>query len=135
MSLHHVSLEVPPAEVERTVEFWALIGFEQLDAPPEIAPFVTWLERDGHQIHLIHTDEATVPALGHAAVVAPEFDATVTALRDAGFEVEDAQELWGEPRAFALAPGRPPGRADAGAAASRRLRESGRACITPVDGR
>ena len=105
MSLHHVSLEVPPAEVERSVEFWTLVGFQRLDPPAEIAPFVSWLERDAHQIHLIHTDGATAPALGHAAVVAGDFDATVAGLRDAGFEVEDAQELWGEPRAFALAPG------------------------------
>lgn len=104
MSLHHVSLEVPPSEVERTVEFWTLIGFRRLEAPPEIAQFVTWLEREAHQIHLIHTDEATVPVLGHAAVVAPDFDATVKGLRDAGFQVEDAQELWGESRAFAIGP-------------------------------
>ena len=104
MSLHHVSLEVPPEEVERTVEFWELVGFEALTPPPEIAPFVSWLERGGHQIHLIHTEEATVPTLGHPAVVAPDFDATVQRLRGGGFSVEAAQELWGEPRAFALAP-------------------------------
>ncbi len=105
MSLHHVSLEVPPAEVERSIQFWELVGFERLEAPDEIAPFVSWLERDGRQIHLIHTPEATAPALGHAAVVAPDHADTVDALRAAGFEVEDAQELWGSPRAFALAPG------------------------------
>jgi len=105
VSLHHVSLEVPPAEVERTVEFWGLVGFERLDAPADIAEWVTWLERDAHQIHLIHTDDARVPLVGHAAVVAPApFEATVKRLRDAGFQVEDAQRLWGESRAFAIAP-------------------------------
>jgi catechol 2,3-dioxygenase-like lactoylglutathione lyase family enzyme len=102
--LHHISLEVPPDDVDRTVEFWELLGFNKLEAPEEIAPFVTWLERNANQIHLIHTDAATVPVLGHPAVVAPDFEATVVALRDAGFTVEDAQELWGEPRAFAIAP-------------------------------
>lgn len=102
--IHHVSLEVPPAEVERTVEFWELIGFSRVEAPPEIAEYVTWLERDANQIHLIHTDAATAPVLGHVAVVAPEFAATIGRLRDAGFQVEDAQELWGEPRAFAVGP-------------------------------
>jgi catechol 2,3-dioxygenase-like lactoylglutathione lyase family enzyme len=104
IALHHVSLEVPQAEVERTVEFWELLGFARLPAPDEIAQYVTWLERPPNQIHLIHTDSAAVPSLGHPAVVAPEFDATVAALREAGFTVEDAQELWGEPRAFAIAP-------------------------------
>ncbi len=33
MSLHHVSLEVPTAEVERTVEFWSAAGFQRVDAP------------------------------------------------------------------------------------------------------
>jgi catechol 2,3-dioxygenase-like lactoylglutathione lyase family enzyme len=102
--LQHVSLEVPPTEVERTVEFWTLLGFEQTEAPKPIAPFVTWLQRDGTQIHLLHNDAATVPPLGHAAVVAEDFEAAVKRLREAGFEVEDARELWGASRAFALAP-------------------------------
>jgi hypothetical protein len=105
VSLHHVSLEVPASEVDRTVAFWGAAGFGRVDAPGEISPYVTWLERDGHQIHLIHTDAATVPALGHVAIVTPEFDDTIGALRDAGFEVEEARELWGERRAFAIAPG------------------------------
>jgi hypothetical protein len=103
--LQHVSLEVPPDEVGRTIEFWGLLGFVRADAPEPIAPYVTWLQRDGTQIHLIHTDSPTVPALGHAAVVAPDFEATVKALREAGFVVEDARELWGADRAFAIAPG------------------------------
>jgi hypothetical protein len=37
--------------------------------------------------------------------VASDFDAAISRLRGAGFEVEDARELWGEPRAFALLPG------------------------------
>jgi hypothetical protein len=87
------------------VEFWEALGFERLDAPDEIARYVTWLERDVNQIHLIHTPEPTVPQLGHPAIVAPEFDGTVADLRERGFVVEDAQELWGEPRAFAVSPG------------------------------
>jgi catechol 2,3-dioxygenase-like lactoylglutathione lyase family enzyme len=103
--LHHVSLEVAPTEVERTIEFFELLGFTALPAPESIAPFVSWLESDGTQIHLIHTPEPTTPVLGHPAVVAPKFEATVNRLREAGFEVEAADELWGEPRAFALMPG------------------------------
>jgi catechol 2,3-dioxygenase-like lactoylglutathione lyase family enzyme len=102
--LHHVSLEVAPSEVDRTIEFFELLGFTVLPAPDSIAPFVSWLESDGTQIHLIHTPEPTTPVLGHPAVVAPEFEATVSRLREAGFEVEGADELWGEARAFALMP-------------------------------
>ncbi len=103
-ALHHVSIEVTPAEVERTVVFWELIGFDRVEAPPEIAEHVTWLECESNQIHLIHTEEAAVPALGHVAVVAADFGATTRRLREAGFEVSDARELWGEPRALAVGP-------------------------------
>ena len=103
--LHHVSLEVPQDEVDRTVEFWGLLGFKPVEPPEPIAPFVTWLEREGTQIHLIHSEAPVIPTLGHTAVVAPDFAGTSEALRAAGFEVEDAQELWGQSRAFAIAPG------------------------------
>jgi catechol 2,3-dioxygenase-like lactoylglutathione lyase family enzyme len=103
--LHHVSLEVPKSEVERTVKFWVLLGFEQLPAPEPIAPYVTWLERGANQIHLIHTDDATVPQLGHAAIVTEDFQAALDRLGEADFEVEETRQLWGERRAFAVAPG------------------------------
>ena len=91
--LQHVSLEVPQDQVARTIEFWGLLGFEHTEAPEPIAPYVTWLQREGTQIHLIHTDEATVPPLGHAAVVAADFEGAVARLRGADFEVEDARKL------------------------------------------
>jgi catechol 2,3-dioxygenase-like lactoylglutathione lyase family enzyme len=103
--LHHVSLEIAPDDVDRTIEFFGLLGFAQIHAPDQIAPFVTWLESRTTQIHLIHTPEPTTPALGHPAVVAGDFDGAVTGLRDAGFTVEDADELWGERRSFGILPG------------------------------
>lgn len=103
--LHHVSLEVTADDVERSVEFFELVGFRRVPAPESIAPFVTWLEGDGTQVHLIHTPEPTTPVLGHPAVVASDFAEAVGRLRNAGFGVEDAEELWGEPRAFAVMPG------------------------------
>jgi hypothetical protein len=106
IALHHVSFEVPPAEVERSVELWGLLGFEPVEAPAPLAPHVTWLEREAQQVHLIHAEGAGAPTIGHAAVVvAGPFAEVVERLRSAGFAVEDARELWGESRAFALAPG------------------------------
>jgi len=103
--LQHVSIEVAPGDVERMVEFWEAIGFRAVEAPGPINPYVSWLEREGTQIHLIHTEEPTVPVLGHAAVVAAGFDETVSHLIAAGFEVEEHRELWGERRSFAIGPG------------------------------
>jgi len=102
--LHHVSLEVAPDDVEPTVEFLGLLGFDRIVAPESIAEYVTWLESGTTQIHLIHTPEPTTPVLGHPAVVATDFDATVSGLREAGFTVEEANELWGERRSFAVMP-------------------------------
>ena len=102
--LHHVTLEIPPADAERSIEFWGLLGFRHVEAPPEVAEYVDWVERDGTQIHLIHNPEPTVPVVGHTAVVAADFAETMRRLADAGFEVAETRQLWGEPRAVATAP-------------------------------
>lgn len=102
--LHHVSLEVLPDDADRFGELLAAIGFEPVAAPEVLGGAVSWFGRAGTQVHLIVTEGATAPMLGHAAFAVDDFDATVESLRGRGFEVEDARELWGEPRAFVLAP-------------------------------
>ncbi len=102
--LQHVSIEVPGAEAERTVGFWALLGFVPVEPPEALAGYVTWLERAGTQIHLIHTDQASVPVLGHVAVVVPDFQQAFDRVAEAGYEIEESRQLWGERRAFAIAP-------------------------------
>lgn len=84
---------------------WKLLGFTPIEAPEELGGYVTWLERSGTQIHLIHSESPTVPALGHPAVVVADFDAAFAALEAAGHEPERHRELWGEPRAFVTMPG------------------------------
>ena len=103
--LHHVSIEIPPGEAERALEFWRLIGFDQVQAPEALGDAIVWVEREGTQIHLILTEGHTAPVLGHAAVVVPDHAEAKARLREAGFEVEDTRQLWGADRAFALAPG------------------------------
>jgi catechol 2,3-dioxygenase-like lactoylglutathione lyase family enzyme len=103
--LHHVGIEIAPADLERSVEFWQLLGFSLVEPPAALADTFTWLEREGTQIHLMHTDVPSVPARGHVAVVAPDFAHTVAALKERGFEVRPGREHWGVPRAHTLAPG------------------------------
>ncbi len=105
LMLHHVAIEVLPADAERFGEMLELIGFQSIDAPEEFGGGIPWYEREGTQVHLIITEGATAPALGHAAFVAPDFEATASALGAAGFEVEEHRQLWGERRSFILAPG------------------------------
>jgi catechol 2,3-dioxygenase-like lactoylglutathione lyase family enzyme len=105
LTLQHVGIEIVPAEVERAVGFFALLGFERVQPPPGLREGFTWVQRDGTQIHLMHTKTPTVPPRAHLAVVVEDFDAAVAALREAGFEVEPGTEYWGAPRAKTHAPG------------------------------
>ena len=101
--LHHVGIEVAPAEIERTVELWQLLGFELVE-PPETLREFTWLERDGTQIHLMPTEPPTVPRRGHTAVVVDDFERAFAALGEHGFAAERRREHWGAPRAFTYTP-------------------------------
>jgi catechol 2,3-dioxygenase-like lactoylglutathione lyase family enzyme len=102
--LHHVGIEVAPGDVERSVEFWRALGFEQVEPPASLSEF-TWLEREGTQVHLMPTESPAVPPRGHIAVAAQDFERDVAVLRDLGFEVERRRAHWGAPRALAIAPG------------------------------
>jgi catechol 2,3-dioxygenase-like lactoylglutathione lyase family enzyme len=102
--LHHVGIEVAAADLERSVELWRALGFERVEPPPTLSGFV-WLERDGTQIHLMPTEEPTVPPRGHVAVVVVDLVGAVVALRELGFQVEPRREHWGAPRALVIAPG------------------------------
>jgi len=102
--LHHVGIEVAPADVEAAAGFFELIGFVRVEPPETLSEF-TWLERGGTQVHLMPEEEPTVPTPGHLAVVVEDFDETVARLREHGFEVEPKREHWGEPRVLAVAPG------------------------------
>jgi catechol 2,3-dioxygenase-like lactoylglutathione lyase family enzyme len=102
--LHHVGIEVSPADIESSIELWELLGFRLVEPPASLSEF-TWLERDGTQIHLMPTDSPTVPPRGHTAVVVADFESTFTALGEGGFEVRRRREHWGAPRAVVIAPG------------------------------
>lgn len=102
--LHHVGIEVAPADIEACAGFFELLGFARVE-PPEALREFTWLERSGTQVHLMPEEEPTVPSPGHLAVVVDDFDGTVRRLREAGFAVEPKREHWGVPRALAIAPG------------------------------
>jgi catechol 2,3-dioxygenase-like lactoylglutathione lyase family enzyme len=103
--LHHVGIEVAPADVERCVEFFVAIGFERVEPPPALAAGFTWLERAGTQIHLMHEEHPVVPPRAHLALVTPDFETTLNRLHELGFETSPGREHWGAPRAHAILPG------------------------------
>ena len=103
--LQHVTLEVAPEDIERSLELWALLGFAQVEPPAALAQTFVWVEREGTQIHLERNESPTVPPHGHAAVVVADFERTVERLREASFVVTPGREHWGAARAKAVAPG------------------------------
>ena len=105
MTLQHAAIETKPSDADALVAFFALLGFEEVAPPESLRGRTRWVQRDGTQVHLLLTDDPVVPPSGHVAVVAPDYDATVAALRAAGHEVADRAQHSGAPRAFAIAPG------------------------------
>lgn len=103
--LHHVTLEVTPDDIERSLELWSLLGFGPVEPPPALAETFVWVEREGTQIHLERNESPTVPPNGHAAIVVADFGRTVKRLREHGFEVKPGRKHWGAARAKVLAPG------------------------------
>lgn len=103
--LQHAGIELQPTDVDRAVEFFALLGFARVEPPPALADGFTWLEREGTQIHLMHEQQPTVPPRAHLALVTADFDATLIRLHEHGFETRPGRALWGSPRAHAIAPG------------------------------
>jgi catechol 2,3-dioxygenase-like lactoylglutathione lyase family enzyme len=102
--LQHVSIETRPADVDACARFYELLGFRRVDPPPSLADRATWVERDGTQVHLMLADDPVVPPSGHHAVVVEDYEATLAALREAGFEPEPRDEHWGAPRSFVRDP-------------------------------
>jgi catechol 2,3-dioxygenase-like lactoylglutathione lyase family enzyme len=102
--IQHVGIEVLPVDVERSIRFWELLGFDRVEPPASLVEFI-WLERKGTQIHLMPDESPRVPPRGHVAVVPPDFERSVAALKEAGFEVERRRAHWGAARAKATAPG------------------------------
>jgi len=103
--LQHVALELNPADREAAEGFWVILGFEPVDPPPSLRERAAWLQRGPAQIHLLFTDDPVAPPKGHTAVVAQDYEGTLAALREAGYEPDPRTEHWGAPRAFVRAPG------------------------------
>jgi catechol 2,3-dioxygenase-like lactoylglutathione lyase family enzyme len=102
--IQHVAIEVREADVAACVRFWALLGFERVEAPPALAARSAWVQAAATQVHLLFADEPAVPQQGHVAVVVADYDGTLQALRGAGFQPTARTRYWGSPRAFVRCP-------------------------------
>src|ERR1700709_1309821 len=77
--LQHAGIEVKPADLDRTLEFFAILGFTVVPDPFDGG--FTWVECAGTQIHLMHEDDPIVPPRAHVAVVRPHPAAKARASR------------------------------------------------------
>lgn len=102
--IQHVAIEIREDDAGACVAFWALLGFERVEPPPALAARAQWVQAQGTQVHLLFAEQPLVPEQGHVAVLAGDYDATLQALRDAGFEPSPRSEYWGSPRAFVRCP-------------------------------
>ena len=105
MTVQHVALETRPADAGALVAFFVLLGFEEVEPPPTLAERARWVQRGATQIHVLFADNPVVPPAGHVAVVAPDYEATLSALRAAGHPVDERKPHWGSSRSFVTAPG------------------------------
>jgi len=105
MTLQHAGIEIVPAEVERAVLLFELLGFRGVEPPPALADGFTWVEREGTQVHLMHETDPVVPPRGHVAVHVPDYDAALTRLREHDFDPVAHREHWGVPRSVVTLPG------------------------------
>lgn len=102
--IQHVAIEVRKRDVEACVRFWALLGFDRVQAPAALAARSAWVQAGPTQVHLLFAEQPVVAPEGHVAVIVGDFAATVVALRDAGFDVAPRTQYWGSPRAFVRCP-------------------------------
>jgi catechol 2,3-dioxygenase-like lactoylglutathione lyase family enzyme len=104
MNLQHTSLEIRREDEAAEIAFWALLGFAHVDVPAALRGIAAWVAANGTHIHLLYDDAPTVAPRGHVAILADDYDATVAAIRDAGFDFRPDAELWGVPRGFVRTP-------------------------------
>jgi catechol 2,3-dioxygenase-like lactoylglutathione lyase family enzyme len=102
--LQHVTLEVRAGDVRPCVDFWRLLGFEELLPPPALRDEFTWVQRAATQIHLVASEAPAVAERGHVAVVAPDYEATVRRLAEAGHAPEPGRRAWDADRVFVRDP-------------------------------
>jgi catechol 2,3-dioxygenase-like lactoylglutathione lyase family enzyme len=102
--IQHVALETRPQEAEACVEFFALLGFAEVEPPGTLRHRARWVERGSTQVHLLFAEDPVVVPRGHVAVVVDDYEGTLAALRDAGHRVDPRAEHWGSPRAYVRDP-------------------------------
>lgn len=104
MIIQHVTLEVRPDDMGAEIAFWTLIGFPEVDPPPELRERFRWVQSGSTSIHLAFTEDPIVPVAGHTALVCEDYEDTIARLQEAGYDVPPRTEYWDAPRTIVTSP-------------------------------
>ncbi len=102
--LHHVTLEVSAADVERFAELLDAIGFGPTAVPDALGGDYRWFEGASTQVHLALSRDPVVPSVGHAAFVVAPLGPALERLDELGFAVSERRRHWGSRRVVVSAP-------------------------------
>jgi catechol 2,3-dioxygenase-like lactoylglutathione lyase family enzyme len=98
--LQHVTLEIHADRLDASLALWARLGFERMEPPPLLRNRFVWVQRGGTQIHLMPLDDPVTTREGHAAVVVDDYEGTLDALREDGYDLRPGTDAWNAPRSF-----------------------------------
>jgi hypothetical protein len=102
--IQHVTLEVRPDDMGAEIAFWALIGFAEVDPPPELRERFRWVQSGTTSIHLAFIEQPIVPVAGHTALVCEQYTQTIARLHAAGYDAPPRTEYWDAPRTIVTSP-------------------------------
>ena len=107
MGLHHVQLAMPQGEEDAAVKFYGyLLGLEQVEKPPELAPRGgVWFRGPQIEFHLGVEDGFRPATKAHPAFMVEGMDQLLVRLDAAGIRVsEDEVQLEGFHRVYVRDP-------------------------------
>lgn len=99
-AIDHVQLAMPAGGEERARAFYgSLLGMTEIPKPPELAKRGgCWFESDDVQIHLGVEDDFRPAKKAHPALRCRDYAALLRRLRDAGIDVNEANDIPGVKR-------------------------------------
>lgn len=102
--IQHLTVEIPSSELDRSLAFYGILGFEQVEPPAGVEGRALWLERNQSQVHLMPIPDSEhrqpAPSSGHVGIVVDRYEDTLALLREGGYSVDPRREHWGSPRAY-----------------------------------
>jgi catechol 2,3-dioxygenase-like lactoylglutathione lyase family enzyme len=102
MRLHHVSIPVPPGQLNAGREFYAhVIGLREIPPPESLGPErVAWFDLGECELHLFIEANANEPASGRHLAFAVDDLESIRARLEPSAAVEEAEPIQNRPRFF-----------------------------------